>query len=217
MTGGELVAVGKAAEAVGKNALGEDEKTEDVLLRIAEGTPEMTAAARSMAARTAVKERVKLRLYQSFARMLGVSKAHFEDTFPQEMGAKIADVPDENLITPPASVAVPALQGLSYTFEEPNLKELYLNLLATASDDRRADQAHPVFAEIIKQLAPNETKLLNVTLRMRGTVVARIKDLVGDPTGLAIRRPDSAGRRWPVPPQDWLPRIPRGLGRPLAH
>jgi len=183
MTGGELIAVGKAAEAVGKNALGEDEKTKDVLLRIAEDTPEMTAAARSMAARTAVKERVKLKLYQPFARMLGVSKAYFEDTFPQEMGAKIADVPDENLITPPASLAVPALQGLSYTFEEPSLKELYLNLLATASDDRRADQAHPAFAEIIKQLAPNETKLLNLTLRMRGTVVARIKDLVGKPLG----------------------------------
>jgi hypothetical protein len=55
MTGGEIIAVGKAAEAVGKKALAEDEKTQDVLLRIAEGTPEMTAAARNMAARTALR------------------------------------------------------------------------------------------------------------------------------------------------------------------
>jgi len=186
MTGGEIVAAGKAAEAIGKKALGEDEKTKDILLRAAEGSPEMTAAARSLAARTAVKERVKLKLYQPFARMLGVSKAYFEDTFPLEMGAKIADIPDDNLITPPASVAVPALQGLSYTFEEPSLKELYLNLLATASDNRRADQAHPAFAEIIKQLAPNETHLLNVTLNVQDSLAARVKDERADPPGAFI-------------------------------
>jgi hypothetical protein len=178
MTGGEIIAVGKAVEAVGKKAFAEDEKTKDVLLRIAVGTPEMTAAARSMAARTAVRERVKLKLYQPFARMIGVSKAYFEDTFPQEMGAKVADIPDENLITPPASIAVPALQGLSYTFEEPSLKELYLNLLATASDDRRADQAHPAFAEIIKQLSATETGLLNMVLSRESAFAAiRVKDV----------------------------------------
>jgi Abortive infection alpha len=183
MTGGEIMAVGKAAEALGKKALGEDEKTKDVLLRIAEGTPEMTAAARSMAARTAVKERVKLLLWEPFARMIGVSQEYFEDTFPEEMGARVANIPDENLITPPASVAVPALQGLSYTFEEPSLKELYLNLLATASDDRRADQAHPAFAEIIKQLTANETTVLNTILKTEATPVARIKHQFSNPPG----------------------------------
>ena len=176
MTGGEIIAVGKAVETVGKKALAEDEKTKDVLLRVSEGTPQMAAAARTMAARVAVKERAKLKLYQPFARMIGVSKAYFEDTFPQDMGTKIADIPDENLITPPASIAVPTLQGLSYTFEEPNLKRLYLNLLANASDNRTADQAHPAFAEVIKQLAPNEAKLLDRVLNWDGIMAARLKD-----------------------------------------
>jgi hypothetical protein len=176
MTGAEITAAGKAAEVLGKNALGEDEKTKEVLLRLAEATPEMTAAARSMAARTAVKERVKLRLYQPFARMLGVSKTYFEDTFPLEMAAKIADIPEENVITPPASVAVPALQGLSYTFEESALKELYLNLLKTAIDGRQAGVAHPAFAEIIKQLAVDEVKLLNIVLSRTDVLAARVKN-----------------------------------------
>ncbi len=186
MTGGEIIAASKVVGAAGKKALAEDAKTKDVLLRVAEDTPEMRAAARSMAARTAVKERVKLKLYQPFARMLGVSREYFEDTFPQEMGAKIADIPDENFVTPPASVAVPALQGLSYTFEEPSLKEMYLNLLATASDDRRAGQAHPAFAEIIKQLDPSEAKLLNVVLRLAASPAARVKDQRDDPPGSFI-------------------------------
>jgi hypothetical protein len=177
MTGGELAAVGKAIEAAGEQVLGEDQKTKEVLLRIAQGTPEMTAAARSLAARTAVKERVKLRLYEPFARMLGVSKAYFEDTFPLEMGAKIAGIPDENLITPPASIAVPALQGLSYSFNEGNLKDLYLNLLATASDDRLIGQAHPAFAEIIKQLVADEAQLLNEILKTDGINAVRLTDI----------------------------------------
>jgi hypothetical protein len=80
MTGGEIV-VGKAVKALGKKELSNDGKTEDALLCAAEGTPEMLAAARSMAARLAVKERVKLKLYEPFARILGVSKAYFEDAF----------------------------------------------------------------------------------------------------------------------------------------
>jgi hypothetical protein len=178
MTGGEIAAVGKAAGAVGKKALGQDQKTGEVLLRVAEDTPEMRAAARSMAARTAVKERVKLKLYQPFARMLGVSKEYFGDTFPQEMGAKIADIPEENLITPSPSVAVPALQGLSYTFGEPSLKELFLNLLATASDDRRAGVAHPAFADVIKQLSPPEARVLEVVLARLEIPAVRLKNLL---------------------------------------
>jgi hypothetical protein len=179
VTGGEVVGAGKVLSAVGTGVLGEDEKTKDVLLRLAEDTPEMKAAARSKAARVAVKERVKLKIYQPFARMLGVSEEYFKDRFPEEMGIKTADIPDENLVTPPASIAVPALFGLSYTFEEATLKDLYLNLLTTASDNRKNEIAHPGFAEVIKQLTSTEVKLLNALLKISdGTTTARLKNMI---------------------------------------
>src|SRR6266581_1884348 len=134
--------------------------------------------ARALAARTAVIERIKLKLYEPFARMLGVSKEYFEDTFPKEMAAKTAGIPDEHMITPPASVAVPAMQGLSYTFDEPDLKDLYLNLLTTATDDRRTDDAHPAFADVIKQLTPSEARLLNEILGQAAVTIARVKNMV---------------------------------------
>jgi hypothetical protein len=43
--------------------------------------------------------------------MLGVSQEYFEDTFPVEMSAKVADIPDENLITPPTNRVTTALGG----------------------------------------------------------------------------------------------------------
>jgi hypothetical protein len=178
VTGAEFAAVGKAVEIVGKKALSQDEKTKDQLLGAAEGTPEFESAARALAARTAVKERIKLRLYQPFARMLGVSEAYFRDKFPEEMAAKTDDIPDEHMVTPPASIAVPALQGLSYSFDESSLKDLYLNLLTTAADDRRADDAHPAFADIIRQLTSKETKILNEVLKHDRVPIARLKDVL---------------------------------------
>jgi hypothetical protein len=115
--------------------------------------------------------------------MLGVSQAYFEDTFPHEMGAKIADIPDENLITPPASIAVPALQGLSYSFEEPDLKELYLNLLTTASDNRQARRVHPAFADIIRQLSPAEAEVLPILFASPVPVVCVMLEL--EPSGIS--------------------------------
>ncbi len=43
---------------------------------------------------------------------------------------------------------------------------MYLNLLASAMDDRVAKSVHPGFVEIIKQLNANEAKLLRTVLAM---------------------------------------------------
>jgi hypothetical protein len=165
MTGPEIAMAGKAIEAIGKKALDVDDKTKDHMLQAARDTPEMRAAGQALAARAAVVERIKLRIYLPIARLLGVSNAYFEDNFPEEMAAKTANIPDENFVPPPPSIAVPAMQALSYSFEEPDLKELYLNLLATATDNRRATDAHPAFAEIIKQISADEARVLDWTLR----------------------------------------------------
>jgi hypothetical protein len=183
MIGPEITAVGKAAKVVGKKAFAEDEKTKDVLLRVAENTPEMRVAARSMATRIAVKEEIKLKLIQPIARLFGVRSIYIEQIFPQDMADKLVDVPVENIITPSPSIAIPAIQGLSYSFEEPSLKNLYLNLLSTASDERRADKAHPAFAEIIKQLAPQEANVLDVVLRKHQIAVVTLTDDDGKDNG----------------------------------
>jgi hypothetical protein len=183
VTGVEIAAVGKTAKVVGEKILSEDEKTKDVLLRHAEGTAEMTAAARTMAARTAVVERIKLKVLQPLAFLFGIGGDYFTDTFPQEMAAKMAEVPEEDIVTPSPSVAGPSLLALSYTHSEPSLKDLYLNLLATASNGKRADQAHPAFAEIIKQLSADEAELLKIVLVGNNLQIVRLIDRPAEPAG----------------------------------
>lgn len=167
MTGGDLVAAGEAAKvvkAVGKKVLAEDSETKAVLLRLGEDFPPMKAAAHTRAVRIAAVERAKLQIRKPFLLMLGVPHEYFKEEFWQELAEKTADIPDEHFIDPSPNVAVPALQGLSYNFEEQDLKDMFLNLLATASDDRRAAQAYPAFAEFIKQLSPVEARLLKTLL-----------------------------------------------------
>lgn len=93
------------------------------------------------------------------------ARVYFAERFSQELSSKASSIPAEQLVEPKASIAGPALQGLAFTHEEPNLKEMYLSLLATAMDGRIKAEAHPAFVEIIKQLNSEEAGLLQGLLQ----------------------------------------------------
>lgn len=79
-----------------------------------------------------------------------------------KVAEKLRDIPTENIITPKPNIAVPAIEALRYTGHEPSLSEMYANLLATAMNKETANQAHPSFVEIIKQITPDEAKIVNL-------------------------------------------------------
>ena len=74
---------------------------------------------------------------------------------------KFKDSLTENIIPPPPNVAVPLLESLRYTAFQEELREMYINLLSTSMDRERTEKAHPSFVEILKQLSPDEAKLLS--------------------------------------------------------
>ena len=75
---------------------------------------------------------------------------------------KLRNVPIENIATPEPHVVVPALIALSYTAHQENLRELYANLLATSLDSRTCELAHPAFVDIIKNLSPDEARIMRL-------------------------------------------------------
>ena len=95
------------------------------------------------------------------------ARAYYNSKFQQDLAEKTKDIPPEHIIEPKASIAGPTLQGLAFTHEEPDLKEMYLNLLATSMDGRSASSAHPAFVEIIKQLDSEDAKLVRDVLQSR--------------------------------------------------
>lgn len=93
------------------------------------------------------------------------ARIYFSEKFQQDLSKKASAIPPEQIIEPKASIAGPTLQGLAFTHEEPNLKDMYLNLLATSMDGRVANDAHPAFVEIIKQLNSEEADLIRGILK----------------------------------------------------
>jgi hypothetical protein len=74
---------------------------------------------------------------------------------------KLKDIPEENIITPDPSVAGPTIEALRFSGHNEEIREMFSNLLATSMNKEVAEQAHPSFAEIIKQLSPDEGKIIS--------------------------------------------------------
>lgn len=83
-----------------------------------------------------------------------------KDFVSNKVTEKLRNIPEENIISPKPNVAGPALESLKYTGHDSSLSDLYANLLASSMDKTSASGAHPAFVEIIKQLTPDEAKLI---------------------------------------------------------
>lgn len=76
------------------------------------------------------------------------------------LAEKLKDVSPNKIIPPDPTVAGPALEALKYTGHKKELAEMYASLLATAMNMDTKMNAHPSFVEIIKQISPDEAKLI---------------------------------------------------------
>lgn len=66
------------------------------------------------------------------------------------------NVPSERLGTPSADVFVPAVEAMRYSL----LRDQFAALIATAVDTASAENVHPSFVEVLKQLRPDEATLI---------------------------------------------------------
>ena len=73
---------------------------------------------------------------------------------------KVDRIPENKLCEPEPYVAIPAIQQLTYCQDNEVLRELYANLLASSMNADTKWEVHPSYTDIIKQLCPDEAKLL---------------------------------------------------------
>lgn len=73
---------------------------------------------------------------------------------------KLQNTPPELIESPAPHIAVPAMQYISYCMDNEELREMYANLLANSMNKVVKNGVHPGFVEIIKQLSPDEAKIL---------------------------------------------------------
>ena len=73
---------------------------------------------------------------------------------------KLAKYDPSQVEDPEPYVAVPTINALSYTYASEDLLDLYANLLASSMIKDKKWRVHPSFVEIIKQLSPDEARIL---------------------------------------------------------
>lgn len=76
------------------------------------------------------------------------------------LSKKLEQVGEEKIVTPEAYVGVPALQAISYSMDNEELKNLYANLLAKAMNIDTKDFVHPAFVDLIKQMSPIDAVII---------------------------------------------------------
>lgn len=84
------------------------------------------------------------------------------DFVRERVAKKLEGVPPEEIQQPKPHIAVPAIDALRYTGTEESLSELYANLLATSMDKATAYRAHPGFVDMIKNMCPDEARIMRL-------------------------------------------------------
>ena len=105
-----------------------------------------------------------------------VRLAVLDDFFRLVLTRKLDAIPREHLnARPRPEVIMPSLQAIPLTHDEPVLQELWGNLIASEMDERSDEGVLPPFAEILKELTPDEAKILDA-IRLDETVpIVRIQ------------------------------------------
>ncbi|MGP5209923.1 DUF4393 domain-containing protein [Psychrobacter alimentarius] len=83
---------------------------------------------------------------------------------------KLETISEENIQSVVPEIGVPILEKLMYVSDE-TLVDLYTELLAKASDKEQCKSTHPSFVNIINNLSPKESKLLDVIDKSTKAVV----------------------------------------------
>ena len=82
------------------------------------------------------------------------------ECFEEDLRKKVDLIPDDKICSPNLMIAGPTLESLKYTYDEQELREMYVNLLAASMNTDKIAQVHPSYVDIIKQMTPDEAKLL---------------------------------------------------------
>ncbi len=83
-----------------------------------------------------------------------------EEILEEGIAKRLVERDVHEVRSPPPYIAVPALEALRYTAGEDELREMFLNLLATSMDAAQPQDVHPSFVETIKQLSSDEGRIM---------------------------------------------------------
>lgn len=109
--------------------------------------------------------------------------AQFE-AVEQLLAKKLETVPPDQIVPPEPHVAVPALNAISYSMDSEELRNMYANLLSSSMSKGKKEYVHPSYVEIIKQLSPDEARIIRFMESFRSAIPAiKLREDFGNNAG----------------------------------
>lgn len=81
------------------------------------------------------------------------------EKYNKELHKKVDDIPEEERTEPDVQVIAPALEASKFCVEKKELREMFINLIASSLDKRKEKQVHPIFSDIIQKLSATDALL----------------------------------------------------------
>lgn len=79
--------------------------------------------------------------------------------FELELQKKLESKKEENIVDADPSIFIPSAQAISYNWEKEDIRQLYLNLMASDMDVTKKENVHPSFSEVIKQMDSTDVQI----------------------------------------------------------
>jgi hypothetical protein len=79
------------------------------------------------------------------------------------LSEKLSGVDPENIISPKANILGPAIEGLKFLEDEPELRDMFAQLIADSLNKETIAQVHPGFVESLRNLSALDAKILKYT------------------------------------------------------
>lgn len=83
-------------------------------------------------------------------------------------GQQLVCLPPERVSIERPRVAAKVIEESRYAIREPEVQQMFASLLSAAMDKERANLVHPAYVEVIRQLDPDEAKILKFMHQLGG-------------------------------------------------
>lgn len=79
-----------------------------------------------------------------------------------EILKNVQQIPDQNLQEPSISILGPAIEASRFYINDDEIRTMFAKLISASLDDRKNKFLHHAFVEIIKQMSPQDAKLIEL-------------------------------------------------------
>lgn len=91
-----------------------------------------------------------------------IKYAHKLEVFKQQLEDSINQIPADKKVEPSVQTTAQALENSKYCMDQDNLREMFLALITNSMNADFQKDAHPSFAEILKQMSPLDAEIIKV-------------------------------------------------------